>query len=223
MLASRAMKKVLAVLVPAVALLIGGCSPQTALLESFVPEDTKTIIQRVAKDVPLPENASVSLNGTVITGSGNNWVGRIELVDQQTPGELMRFFVNGTVAAGWSLTTTTIARTITLTMERNGRKASILIDGAMGPTGGLFGIGGSGGDGRRSRVTISVNHEGAVEDQTPFRILTPAVGGGASTFNLPTVPPTAGNLSTETALLGLIATNGAISAAGASALADRPD
>lgn len=168
--------------------MVVGCSPQTALLNNFVPEDTKTIIQRVAKDVPLPENASVSLNGTVITGSGNNWVGRIELVDQQTPGELRRFFVNGTVAAGWTLTTTTIARTITLTMEPNGRKASILIDGAMEPTGGLFGI-----------------------------------GGGASTFNLPTVPPAAGNLSTETALLGLIATNAAISPASASALADRPD
>lgn len=206
------MKKALASAVAVATVLFAGCTPQTALLESFVPEDTKTIIQRVAKDVPLPEGSSVSLNGTVITGSGNNWVGRIELSDPQTPGELMRFFVNGTVAAGWTLTTTTIARTITLNMERNGRRATILIDGALAvSSGGLFGLGG-GGQGGSTRVSISVNHEGAVEDQTPFRILAPVVGGGSSTFNIPAaLPPTAGTLPTETALLGLIATSGAVS------------
>lgn len=208
-LASRAMKKVLVVPATLATLLVVGCSPQTALLESFLPEDTKIIIQRVARDIPLPENATVSLAGTVITGTGNNWVGRLELTDEQSPGELTRFFVNGAVAAGWALTTSTIARTITLNFERNGRKATILIDGARENTGGGF-LGLGGGNQGRSRVTISVNHEGAVQDQTPFRVPLPGLGGAGASLN-PVVPPTAANtLATESALLGLIAVSGAI-------------
>ena len=184
---------------------LAGCSPQAALLDSFLPEDTKTIIQRVAKDIPLPDDAAVSLAGTVITGSGNNWVGRLELTDPQSAGELTRFFVNGAVGAGWTLATSTIARTITLNFERGGRKATILIDGAReGGGGGFLGLGGGGNQGR-TRVTISVNHEGAVEDQTPFRILLPGAGGAGAALGPNIVPPSAGIVATESALLGLIA------------------
>jgi hypothetical protein len=208
-LASRAMKKVLVVAATLATLFVVGCSPQTALLESFLPEDTKIIVQRVARDIPIPENATVSLYGTVITGTGDNWVGRLELTDEQSPGELTRFYVNGADGAGWTLTTSTIARTITLNLERNGRKATILIDGARENTGGGFLGLGSGGEGR-TRVTISVNHEGAVQDQTPFRIPLPGVGGAGASLS-PALPPTAANtLATESALLGLIAVSGAI-------------
>lgn len=199
------MKKVLVTAAGIGALLIAGCTPQTALLESFLPEDTKIIVQRVARDMPIPEEATVSLSGTVITGSGSNWVGRIELTDAQTPGQLTRFFVNGAVASGWTMTTSTIARTITLNFERNGRKATILIDGAREVSGGGFLGLSSGNDTGRTRVTISVNHDGAVEDQTPFRTLLPAAGGAGATLNPVGSPPTAGILATESALLGLIA------------------
>lgn len=144
------------------------------------------------------------------TGTGDNWVGRVELTDQQSPGELTRFFVDGAVGAGWTLTTSTVARTITLNFERNGRKATILIDGARESTGGGFlGLGGGGSEGR-TRVTISVNHEGAVQDQTPFRIALPGAGSPEASLN-PALPPTAANtVATESALLGLIAVSGAI-------------
>jgi len=135
----------------------------------------------------------VSLYGTVITGTGDNWVGCLELHNEQTPGSLTRFFVNGAVGAGWTLTTSTIARTITLNFERNGRKATILIDGARENTGGGFlGLGGGGSEGR-TRVTISVNHEGAVQDQTPFRLPLPGVGGAGASLN-PALTPTAATI-----------------------------
>ena len=177
MIACGAIKKSLLVATAVATTLLAGCSSQSAFVDSFLPEDTKIVVQRVAKDIPLPEAAAISLAGTAITGSGNNWVGRIELTDAQTPGALTRFFVSGAVSAGWTLTTSTIARTITLNFQRNGRKATILIDGVPENSGGggFFGGGGSSGDGR-TRVTISVNHEGAVEDQTPFRDLIPGVG-----------------------------------------------
>lgn len=202
------MKRALIATASLATLLLVGCTPQNALLDSFLPEDTKIIIQRIAKDIPLPDNATVSLAGTVITGSGNNWVGRLELTDQQSPGELTRFFVNGAVGAGWTLNTSTIARTITLNFERNGRKATILIDGAREDTrGGFLGLGGGGNNDGRTRVTISVNHEGAVEDQTPFRIVLPsATSAVLEPARVPALPPAAaGIVATESALLGLIA------------------
>ena len=217
MLASRAMKKVFVAATGVIALLCAGCVSQTDLVASFLPEDTKIIIQRIAKDMPLPDTATVSLSGTVISGSGNNWVGRIELTDAQTPGQLTRFFVNGAVSAGWTLTASTIAKTITLNLERDGRMATILIDGDRVPrSAGLFGLGGGNAAQGTTGVTISVNHKDGVEDQTPFRDIVPGVGGASAALvpsSVPTsalLPPSTANLSTETALLGLIATNGAI-------------
>jgi hypothetical protein len=174
-IASRAMKPVRVVATALLGLVISGCALQTALEPSFVADDARTVIQRSAADMPLPESATVFLGGSVVTGSGDNWAGRIDFVDPQRPLQLMRFFVDRVVAAGWTYTSSTIAKTITLNFQRNGRRATIWIYGQEA-RGGFLGIGGAGGDGLQigpSRVTIAVNHADAIEQQSPFLDLPP--------------------------------------------------
>lgn len=174
-IASRAMKTVRVAATALLGLVLSGCALQGALEPSFVADDARTVIQRTAKDMPLPESATVFLGGTVVTGSGNNWAGRIDFVDPQRPLQLMRFFVDRVVAAGWTYTSSTIAKTVTLNFQRNGRRATIWIYGQDVSGGGFLGLGGGGGnDGLQvgpSRVTIAVNHADSIEEQGPFRDL----------------------------------------------------
>jgi hypothetical protein len=87
-------------------------------------------------------------------------------VDDQSRGELLKFFVERGVDTGWELRSTTVSDRMTVVMEKSGRVATIEIGGSSAlDTGGLFGGGGADG---RTPVSITVNHEGAVENQRPF-------------------------------------------------------
>lgn len=150
--------------------LLAGCST-TAEVASYLPEDTKIIVRFLANDLPLPDNSSVKRTGTVITGSGSNWAGRLELTAPQTPGQLMRFFAEGVVGAGWTLKATTVSSTIILVIEKDGRVGAIEIADSrpvIAQGGLLGGLGSAGGDSAETEVRISVNHKDAVQDQAPF-------------------------------------------------------
>lgn len=166
----RAMSRFARACVVVVALLtITGCTTASTIA-SYLPEDTKIIVRFLANDLPLPDNSSVKRTGTVITGSGSNWAGRLELTAPQTPGQLMRFFAEGAVGAGWTLKATTVSSTIILVIEKGGRVGAIEIADSrpVVAQSGLLGLGGNTGAGAETEVRISVNHKDAVQDQTPF-------------------------------------------------------
>ena len=183
----RAMSRFARACVVVVALLtITGCTTASTIA-SYLPEDTKIIVRFLANDLPLPDNSSVKRTGTVITGSGSNWAGRLELTAPQTPGQLMRFFAEGAVGAGWTLKATTVSSTIILVIEKGGRVGAIEIADSrpVVAQSGLLGLGGNTGAGAETEVRISVNHKDAVQDQTPFE-------GGALLSSLSTtasLPP----------------------------------
>ncbi len=153
----------------AVIVLVAGCTTASTIA-SYLPEDTKIIVRFLANDLPLPDNSSVKRTGTVITGSGSNWAGRLELTAPQTPGQLMRFFAEGAVGAGWTLKATTVSSTIILVIEKGGRVGAIEIADSrpVVAQGGLLGLGANTNAGAETEVRISVNHKDAVQDQTPF-------------------------------------------------------
>lgn len=166
----RAMSRFARACVVVVALLtITGCTTASTIA-SYLPEDTKIIVRFLANDLPLPDNSSVKRTGTVITGSGSNWAGRLELKAPQTPGQLMQFFAEGAVGAGWTLKATTVSSTIILVIEKGGRVGAIEIADSrpVVAQSGLLGLGGNTGAGAETEVRISVNHKDAVQDQTPF-------------------------------------------------------
>lgn len=128
--------------------------------------DTKAVVEFMAFDMPLPDSAELDLGGTVVAGTGQNWSGRIAIVDPQTRGELLRFFVERGVETGWELRSTTVSDRMTVVMEKGGRVATIEIGGSSASSSaGLFG-----GDAAQGRtpVSITVNHQNAVENQRPF-------------------------------------------------------
>ena len=166
----RAMSRFARACIVVVALLtITGCTTASTIA-SYLPEDTKIIVRFLANDLPLPDNSSVKRTGTVITGSGSNWAGRLELTAPQTPGQLMRFFAEGAVGAGWTLKATTVSSTIILVIEKGGRVGAIEIADSrpVVAQSGLLGLGGNTAAGAETEVRISVNHKDAVQDQTPF-------------------------------------------------------
>ena len=146
-----------------VLLLLGGCALGSDPMR--YEADTKAVVEFMAFDMPLPDTAELDLGGTVVAGTGQNWSGRIAIVDDQTRGELLKFFVERGVDTGWELRSTTVSDQMTVVMEKGGRVATIEIGGAALNSGGFFGGGGSDG---RTPVSITVNHEGAVENQRPF-------------------------------------------------------
>jgi hypothetical protein len=162
-------------------LTITGCTTASTIA-SYLPEDTKIIVRFLANDLPLPDNSSVKRTGTVITGSGSNWAGRLELTAPQTPGQLMRFFAEGAVGAGWTLKATTVSSTIILVIEKGGRVGAIEIADSrpVVAQGGLLGLVGNTNAGAETEVRVSVNHKDAVQDQTPFE-------GGSLLSALPSV------------------------------------
>lgn len=144
--------------------LLGGCALGSDPMR-YEP-DTKAVVEFMAFDMPLPETAELDLGGTVVAGTGQNWSGRIAIVDDQSRGELLKFFVERGVDTGWELRSTTVSDRMTVVMEKSGRVATIEIGGGSAlDSGGLFGGGGADG---RTPVSITVNHEGAVENQRPF-------------------------------------------------------
>jgi hypothetical protein len=48
--------------------------------------DTKSVVEFMAFDMPLPDSAELDLGGTVIAGTGQNWSGRIAIVDDRHCG-----------------------------------------------------------------------------------------------------------------------------------------
>lgn len=187
--------------------------------------DTKSVIEFMAFDMPLPESAELDLGGTVIAGTGQNWSGRIAIVDNQTRGELLKFFVERGVEVGWELRSTTVSDRMTVVMEKGGRVATIDIGGSSAlDRGGLFGGGTAEG---RTPVSITVNHENAVENQRPFGTvpgmlleLLPSLPVPAPTPVPPPAPPTSsssGPLSSAPLASALPVGASAASVSGASA------
>ncbi len=181
---SQAMKFLVAVFTVST---IGGCAMGTTAVR--YEEDTKTVVELMAFDLPLPESSDLDLGGTVVAGTGENWSGRIALVDDQTRGSLLRFFAENGVDAGWTIRSTTISDRMTLVLEKEERVASIEIGGSgYDETAGFFGAGTRDG---RTRVSITVNHKGAVNVQRPF----------SSSFSVPSITPSAKTPPTSTSPL----------------------
>jgi hypothetical protein len=166
-----------------VLVLLGGCALGSDRMR--YEADTKAVVEFMAFDMPLPETAELDLGATVVSGTGQNWSGQISIVDDKSRGELLKFFIEGGVDTGWELRSTTVSDRMTVVMEKGGRVATVEIGGSSAlNSGGLFGGGGADG---RTPVSITVNHEGAVENQRPFG----TVPGMLLDLipNLPSAPP----------------------------------
>ena len=124
MIYTEHMKKLLSLIA---CLLIAGCATTDNLGDlSKRFDDIKKIETLFFNQMPLPKDARISPDKSLILGEGDNWAGRIELSSSMEPLGASAFFVTEYPKNGWQLISSTKARlsilvftssTRTLTLE----------------------------------------------------------------------------------------------------------
>ena len=81
------------------------------------------------KDVPIPTNAEMNLDRTVILGAPESWIGRLTLETNHNPVDVFNFFKQRTAEFGWQEVTSIRSATSFLTYTQATRVLTIQITG----------------------------------------------------------------------------------------------
>lgn len=142
----------------------------------FVDEyqvNQRKVLAYLLSDLPMPKDADIIKEPTVVLGTGKAISGRIVLESSYTPAENLIFYGNQTPSTGWTLASSKVGEEISLIYTKDGRYASIYITPKTGL--GSFISGSYGSD-----IIISVVHPEAIDMQNPYEDL--------NYDNLPEVP-----------------------------------
>ena len=142
----------------------------------FVDEyqvNQRKVLAYLLSDLPLPKDADIIKEPTVVLGTGKAISGRVVLESSYTPAENLIFYGNQTPSTGWTLASSKVGEEISLIYTKDGRYASIYITPKTGL--GSFISGSYGSD-----IIISVVHPEAIDMQNPYEDL--------NYDNLPEVP-----------------------------------
>ena len=142
----------------------------------FVDEyqvNQRKVLAYLLSDLPMPKDADIIKEPTVVLGTGKAISGRIVLESSFTPAENLIFYGNQTPSTGWTLASSKVGEEISLIYTKDGRYASVYITPKTGL--GSF-ISGSYG----SNIIVSVVHPEAIGMQNPYEDL--------NYDNLPEVP-----------------------------------
>lgn len=86
-------------------------------------------------DVPIPANAKINLNETLILGAQEGWIGRLSLGLRFSLAEMYTFYEREMPRFGWSQITAVRAAISTMTYSRDTRIATITLhSGTLGGT-----------------------------------------------------------------------------------------
>ena len=142
----------------------------------FVDEyqvNQRKVLAYLLSDLPLPKDADIIKEPSVVLGTGKAISGRIVLESDYSPAENLIFYGNQTPSTGWTLASSKVGEEIALIYTKDGRYASIDITPKTGL--GSFVSGSWGSD-----IIISVVHPDAIDLQNPYEDL--------NYDNLPEVP-----------------------------------
>tara|TARA_A100001011_G_C14118743_1_gene760290 strand:+ start:285 stop:767 length:483 start_codon:yes stop_codon:yes gene_type:complete len=132
-----------------------------ALFVDEYEQNQRKVIAYLLSDLPIPQDATILKEPSVILGTGNTISGRISLSSDYSPAENLIFFGNETPGTGWTLASSKIGSEIVLVYTKEGRYATIDIKPTSGFGSFLFGN-------SNSSVIISIVHSDAISDQNPF-------------------------------------------------------
>lgn len=84
-------------------------------------------------DLPMPSNASLDLERSIVFGSEDAWTGRLVLKAGASPAEMYDFYLREMPNFGWVKVTVVRAGTSILVYDRESRVATIkILDGTLG-------------------------------------------------------------------------------------------
>ena len=90
-------------------------------------EEIKKIETLLFNQMPLPKDARISPDKSLILGEGDNWAGRIELSSSMEPLEASAFFITEYPKHGWQLISSTKAKLSILVFSSSSRTLTLEI------------------------------------------------------------------------------------------------
>lgn len=139
---------------------ISGC---TIFVDEF-QSNQRVVLDYLLSDLPLPEDADIIKDPTVLLGTGSSISGRVVLVSGYTPAENLIFYGNETPSTGWKLASSKVGEEITLVYTKDGRYATIDISPKENLASMIQGSYGS-------DIMISIIHPDAIAVQNPYQEL----------------------------------------------------
>ena len=139
---------------------ISGC---TIFVDEF-QSNQRVVLDYLLSDLPLPEDADIIKDPTVLLGTGSSISGRVVLVSGYTPAENLIFYGNETPSTGWKLASSKVGEEITLVYTKEGRYATIDITPKENLASMIQGSYGS-------DIMISIIHPDAIAVQNPYQEL----------------------------------------------------
>ena len=116
------------ILISALSFFIYGCATTDNLGNlSKRFEEIKKIETLLFNQMPLPKDARISPDKSLILGEGDNWAGRIELSSSMEPLEASAFFITEYPKHGWQLISSTKAKLSILVFTSNTRTLTLEI------------------------------------------------------------------------------------------------
>ena len=88
-------------------------------------DELKKIETLLFNQMPLPKDARISPDKSLILGEGDNWAGRIELSSSMEPLEASAFFITEYPKHGWQLISSTKAKLSILVFSSNTRTLTL--------------------------------------------------------------------------------------------------
>ena len=139
---------------------ISGC---TIFIDEF-QSNQRVVLEYLLSDLPLPEDADIIKDPTVLLGTGSSISGRVVLVSGYTPAENLIFYGNETPSTGWTLASSKVGEEINLVYTKDGRYATIDISPKENLASMIQGSYGS-------DIMISIIHPDAIAVQNPYQNL----------------------------------------------------
>jgi hypothetical protein len=139
---------------------ISGC---TIFIDEF-QSNQRVVLEYLLSDLPLPEDADIIKDPTVLLGTGSSISGRVVLVSGYTPAENLIFYGNETPSTGWTLASSKVGEEINLVYTKDGRYATIDITPKVNIASMIQGSYGS-------DIMISIIHPDAIDVQNPYQNL----------------------------------------------------
>ena len=116
------------ILISILSFLICGCATTDNLGDlSKRFEEIKKIETLLFNQMPLPKDARISPDKSLILGEGDNWAGRIELSSSMESLEASAFFITEYPKHGWQLISSTKAKLSILVFSSNTRTLTLEI------------------------------------------------------------------------------------------------
>ena len=116
------------ILLGLISLILIGCATTDNLSDlSKRFDDIKKIETLLFNQMPLPKDARISPDKSIILGEGDNWAGRIELSSSMESLEASTFFTAEYPKHGWQLISSTKAKLSILVFTSNSRTLTLEI------------------------------------------------------------------------------------------------